>query len=187
MSKQIEEEAGSPPAAETAPPERATISRRAAERLRAGHVWVYASDIVEVTPRGAAAGLVPVYDQPGRLLGTALYSPASQIALRMVAVDAPGQQEFLARLRRRLGASIAERAATFEAGTDACRLAFAEADELPGIVLDKYGDLVVLQLLVRALDTDEGARRGGRGRPRRARPRAPSWSARTRVSANSSR
>jgi 23S rRNA (cytosine1962-C5)-methyltransferase len=116
---------------------------------------VYASDIVEVTPRGAAAGLVPVYDQPGRLLGTALYSPASQIALRMVAADALGQQEFLARLRRRLGASIAERAATFEAGTDACRLAFAEADELPGIVLDKYGDLVVLQLLVRALDTDE--------------------------------
>ena len=67
-----------------------SVSRRAAERLRAGHVWVYASDIESLTIPDQAnpPALVPVADNRGLLLGTALYSPSSQIALRMVARDA---------------------------------------------------------------------------------------------------
>ena len=138
---------------EALPPERAVISRRAAERLRAGHVWVYSSDLQQLTPRGAGAGLVPVYDQAMRLLGTALYSPTSQIALRVVAPGLLNEDAWIELLRARLGAAIAERLAAVEPGTDACRLAFGEADGVPGIVLDKYADIVVLQLLARGVDT----------------------------------
>src|ERR1035438_3419347 len=66
-------------------PAGAKISRRAADRLRAGHLWVYASDIESVElPAGDPPALLPVADSRGLLLGTALYSPTSQIALRIV-------------------------------------------------------------------------------------------------------
>ena len=61
-----------------------TISRRAADRLRAGHLWVYRSDIEHLVE--TEAGLIPVADYRGFPLGTALWSPSSQIALRMVIV-----------------------------------------------------------------------------------------------------
>jgi 23S rRNA (cytosine1962-C5)-methyltransferase len=134
-------------------PERAVIARRAAERLRAGHVWVYASDVAQLAPRNSAAGLTPVYDPSGRLMGTALYSPTSQIALRMVSLVAIDEEAWIALLKVRLGAAIAERLSAVKPGTNACRLAFGEADGLPGIVLDKYADLVILQLLARGVDT----------------------------------
>src|SRR3954453_16409137 len=69
----------------------AVVNRRAADRLRAGHLWVYASDIEKLSLPGAEeapAGLLPVADSRGLLLGTALYSPASQIALRLVSPEA---------------------------------------------------------------------------------------------------
>src|SRR5690349_3630951 len=75
----------------------ATINRRAADRLRAGHVWVYASDIesLSVPDSDAPPALIPVADGRGILLGTALYSPTSQIALRIVSREAIGQAEWL--------------------------------------------------------------------------------------------
>ncbi len=131
----------------------ATISRRAAERLAAGHVWVYVSDVLGVNPGDAPAGLMLVHDQANRLLGTALWSPASQIALRMLAPEALDETSWLTLLRSRLAAALADRQARLDEGTDSCRLVFSEADALPGIIADKYGDLVILQLLARGLDT----------------------------------
>src|ERR1700757_2434496 len=70
------------------------ISRRAADHLRAGHVWVYRSDVVEF-PAGAPR-LVSVVDQRGILLGTALYSSVSEIPLRLISTDAiAGEGEWL--------------------------------------------------------------------------------------------
>ena len=67
----------------------ARINRRAADRLRAGHLWVYASDIESVElPGGDPPALLPVADSRGLLLGTALYSPTSQISLRLVSREA---------------------------------------------------------------------------------------------------
>ena len=130
------------------------ISRRAADRVRSGHVWVYASDIESMPAEdGVAAGLVPVADYRGILLGAALYSPNSQIALRMVSKEEITQDEWLGLLARRLRAAIQRRIPLLFAETDACRLCFSEADELPGIVADKYGKLIVLQLLSRGLDS----------------------------------
>ncbi len=131
----------------------ARISRRAAERLASGHLWVYASDIefIDADPE-APLPLLPVADNRGILLGTALYSPASQIALRLVSRTAIEEPEWLELLASRLRASIARRKSLLTPETNACRLVFSEADELPGLVIDKYGDLVILQLLARGLD-----------------------------------
>lgn len=132
----------------------ARISRRAADRLRSGHLWVYASDIEAIDVDEAnPPGLLPVADNRGLLLGTALYSPASQIALRIVSREAIGDPEWLRLLATRLRTAIARRKPLLTAETDACRLVFSEADELPGLVADKYGELVILQLLARGLDS----------------------------------
>jgi len=130
------------------------VSRRAADRLVAGHVWVYRSD-VEQWPEGElAAGLVPVADRRGALLGTGLYSPASEIALRLVSPDAIGDAEWPGILRERLRAAIERRRPMLDAGSDAARLVFSEADELPGITVDLYAGLAIVQLRHKALDTE---------------------------------
>ena len=86
-------------------------------------------------------------------LGTALYSPTSQIALRLVSREAIDEAAWLQFLQARLRAAIARRKPLLDEQNNACRLCFSEADELPGLVADKYGDLVILQLLARGLDT----------------------------------
>ena len=140
----------------------AGITRRAAERLRAGSLWVYRSDVERVQPAELAGGaLVTVVDGRGIPLGTALYSDASEIALRMVSRQAEvGRAEYLGEVRERVRSAIRLRervAAEAFPGeeTDACRLVFSEADELPGIVMDRYGSLVVVQLLTQGTAQDD--------------------------------
>lgn len=132
----------------------AVISRRAADRLRAGHVWVYRSDLVEIPDN--APLLLPVTDQRGMLLGTALYSPASEIALRLTSTTLiASQAEWLDLLASRLRTAFAQRNDILSSpDTNACRLVFSEADALPGVIVDKYGELVILQLLAKALDSE---------------------------------
>ncbi len=131
----------------------ARISRRAADRLRAGHVWVYASDVESLNAGEGTPALLPVADSRGLLLGTALYSPSSQIALRLVSREAIAEASWLKLLAERLRAAITRRKPMLTDETDACRLCFSEADELPGLIVDKYGDLVILQLLTKGLDS----------------------------------
>jgi 23S rRNA (cytosine1962-C5)-methyltransferase len=141
----------------------ATISRRAADRLRAGHLWVYRSDLEELTPAVDAielpgGGLVTVVDARGMPLGTALYSSSSQIALRLVSETAPlSRTDYLQQLRTRVLAALAlrEELAPASAQNNACRLIFSEADNLPGIVADRYNRLVVLQLLTQGTAQDD--------------------------------
>src|SRR5580698_593923 len=135
----------------------ARISRRASDRLRNGHLWVYATDI-EAVSAGDGATLLPVADNRGILLGTALYSPASQIALRMVSREAIDQAQWLELLAARLRRAIERRLPflhTNKRGSDSCRLCFSEADDLPGLVVDTYCERVVVQLLAKGLDTPE--------------------------------
>src|SRR5882672_1052130 len=99
-----------PPHAPTATVRAAVVNRRAADRLRAGHPWVYASDVIEITGeenKGTLTGLIAVSDQRGILLGTSLHSPTSQIALRLVsrnllATDTEWLSLIETRLRRAL-------------------------------------------------------------------------------------
>jgi len=132
----------------------ALITRRASERLRNGHLWVYASDIESLeTGSGEPPALLPVADNRGLLLGTALYSPASQITLRMVSRKALDEAAWLKLLSDRLRTAIGRRKHLLDEETDACRLVFSEADDLPGLVVDKYAGIVVVQLLSKGLDT----------------------------------
>ena len=129
------------------------ITRRAADRLRSGHLWVYRTDLVSGDESGLTAApgsLVTVRDGRGAPLGTALYSSTSQIAARLVSTlpDLP-RERFLEQLRERIAAALARRRVVAPLGdaTDAQRLIFAEADDLPGIVVDRYANLVIVQLL----------------------------------------
>lgn len=133
----------------------ARIHRRAADRLRTGFLWVYASDVesIGLPANGETPGLLPVADMRGMLLGTALFSPTSQIALRMVSREAINESRWLELLATRLRAAIQRRRRLLDADTDSVRLCFSEADELPGLILDKYAGLVILQLLAKGLDS----------------------------------
>lgn len=135
----------------------AVISRRAAERLRSGYLWVYASDVESMIPPETGRALLPVADNRGLLLGTALYSPASQIPLRLVAREAIDEETWIELLAARLRAAIARRKPMLSSESDACRLCFSEADELPGLIIDKYGPLAIVQRLTQGLLGDAAA------------------------------
>lgn len=125
-----------------------TISRRGAERLRGGHVWVYRSDVIspDDVPPGA---LVGVSDERGKFLGTALYSTASQIAIRLISQEKVADLDEL--IRQRVRGAVAYREQVVE-NTDAYRVIFSEADFLPGLIVDRYNDVLALQVLTQAMD-----------------------------------
>jgi 23S rRNA (cytosine1962-C5)-methyltransferase len=133
----------------------ARITRRAADRLRQGHLWVYRTDIEQLnpapdTPAIPPGTLVTVLDSRGVPLGTALFSDASQIALRVVSTTPRlARPEYLAYLEQRIHAALDLRhsLAPVSPTNNAHRLVFSEADNLPGIVADRYNDLILLQLL----------------------------------------
>jgi 23S rRNA (cytosine1962-C5)-methyltransferase len=141
----------------------AAITRRAADRLRAGHLWVYRSDVESLVPalgamEMAGGSLVTVMDSRGIPLGSGLYSAASQIAVRMVSAEAAlSRAVYLEQVRERVVAALTLRDAVAPESmdNDACRLVFSEADDLPGIVADRYNDLVILQLLTQGTAQDD--------------------------------
>jgi 23S rRNA (cytosine1962-C5)-methyltransferase len=144
--------AKSKPAAAVATPT-AVINRRAAARLRHGHVWVYRSDLA-TEPPAEPGSLVSVADEQRNLIGTALYSSSSQIALRMISSGPVSGEAWLDMLRDRLSSAIAYRQRLLQAApaTNACRLVFSEADFLPGLIIDRYHDVVSMQVLTQAMD-----------------------------------
>ena len=126
------------------------VSSRGAKRLKDGHVWVYRSDVVSA--EGVAPGsVVRVTDERGKPLGTALYSSASQIAVRMISHDAVADFDQLLRARLREAAAYREKIVS---ETNAYRIVFSEADFLPGLIVDRYNDLLSLQILTQAMDAE---------------------------------
>ena len=162
-----------------------TISRRGADRIRAGHVWVYRSDVVNAegvqpgavvlvqeaqslsagrnaakSARAARAlsdkNVRPTWELGGRgrpphTLGTAFYSTASEIAIRMISPKPVTDIDQL--LRERIRAAIAYRE-RFVKNTNAYRVIFSEGDFLPGLIVDKYNDILSLQVLTQAWDPE---------------------------------
>src|SRR2546428_2380566 len=124
------------------------IRRHGADRIRRGHLWVYRSDIVN--PKDAEPGsIVSVRDERETILGKAFFSSKSQISLRFLSRgDAPIDEAFFQerfaladRLRERLGVDPL-----------ASRRIYSEGDLLPGWVIDRYGDRLVVQSLIQATD-----------------------------------
>ena len=119
----------------------ATLTNRGAARVRSGRPWVYRSDVAEAV--GEAGDVVRVVDRRGRFLGRAFYNPRSEISLRLAertesAIDESwfaNRLEKAAKYRESLGIDA-----------DAYRILHAEADGVPGLVVDRYGDYLVLQV-----------------------------------------
>src|SRR5262249_55157497 len=119
-------------------------------RLKAGHVWVYRSDVVSA--EGVSPGsVVAVTDDSGKFLGSALYSSSSQIAIRMISDSTVSDLRVL--LRQRIGEAIRYREGLVR-DTDAYRVVFSEADFLPGLIVDRYNDILSIQILTQAMDPD---------------------------------
>lgn len=124
------------------------VNRKAAARVASGHPWIFSSDVLD---RGDASpgDAVLVVDAAGGLLGTAHYSSTSLISLRMLSprpetVD----KEFLfGRLK-----SSHDHRRMVAPDTDAYRAVYAEADQLPGLIVDRYGDCLVMQTLDQGMD-----------------------------------
>jgi 23S rRNA (cytosine1962-C5)-methyltransferase len=129
---------------------RAVISQPGVSRLKAGHVWVYRSDVLSA-PGNSPGAVVAVTDERGRLFGSALYSSSSQIALRMISAEPAS--DFPALLRERVRNALAYRERLVH-DTDACRVIFSEADFLPGLIVDRYNDILSLQILTQAMDAE---------------------------------
>jgi 23S rRNA (cytosine1962-C5)-methyltransferase len=126
------------------------VSPRGATRLKDGHVWVYRSDIVSA--EGVAPGsLVTVADHRGQILGSALYSSSSQIAVRSISREPV--VDFPALLRQRVAEAIAYREQIVR-DTNAYRVIFSEADFLPGLIVDRYNDILSMQILTQAMDAE---------------------------------
>jgi 23S rRNA (cytosine1962-C5)-methyltransferase len=125
------------------------VNRKAADRVASGHPWIFTSDVVSLD--GAQPGsAVKVADPRGRALGTAHFSSASQIALRMLShqVEEVGRDFYLKRLR----AAEDHRRTVVPQGVDAYRVVHGEADLLPALVVDRYGDYLVMQTLDQGMD-----------------------------------
>jgi 23S rRNA (cytosine1962-C5)-methyltransferase len=123
------------------------ISPRGVDRLRSGHLWVYRSDVRSA--RAEPGAVVRLLDERGNFAGRAFYSDKSQISIRLLTrEDVPVDRAFLtARIRR----AAAYRDRVVE-DSDACRLVYSEADLLPSVIIDRYGDYFVLQTLSQASD-----------------------------------
>jgi len=130
----------------------ATLKPRGEDRVRGGHPWVYRSDVADVV--GADAGaIVEVRGPRNRVLGHALFSDQSQITIRMISRavspnDPPIDDAFW---RARLDTAIRFRD-TLQINATAFRLVHGEADLLPSLIVDRYGDYLVMQTLSQGMD-----------------------------------
>ncbi|MFN0066110.1 MAG: class I SAM-dependent methyltransferase [Limisphaerales bacterium] len=122
----------------------------AAERaVRGGHPWVYADRITRESRPGAAGELAALYDPYDRFLGLGLYDPASPLRVRVLHCGPPVAADD-AWWRARLRAALARREGWFDAATTGFRLVHGESDGWPGLVLDRYGGVLVLKLYTSA-------------------------------------
>ncbi len=128
------------------------ISRKGANRLESGHPWVFASDVTERT-NAAPGDAVRVVDHAGRIAGTAHYSSTSQICLRLLSrrLEAINRDFYKSRI-----AAAEEHRRRVVCDTDAYRVVFGEGDLLPALVIDRYGDYLVMQTLDQGMDRDKG-------------------------------
>lgn len=119
------------------------------KRLEQGHPWVYASEIDRLEGEAKAGDLVDVVNHQGRYLATGYWNPKSQITVRLVAYEPIKEMDsdfFRSRLRQ-----CAEHRQRFVKDND-CRLVYGEADFLPGLVVDRFNNVLVLQLLTLGMD-----------------------------------
>jgi 23S rRNA (cytosine1962-C5)-methyltransferase len=122
------------------------VNKKGADRVRNGHLWIYRSDLVEVDVPGGS--VVSVKDERGNFIGQALFSDASQIALRFLTL---GNEEIdRTWWQRRIREAVLRR--NIPPDTNAYRLVYSEGDLLPSLIVDVYDDVLVMQTLSQGTD-----------------------------------
>ncbi|MCM3784492.1 class I SAM-dependent rRNA methyltransferase [Neobacillus mesonae] len=125
-----------------------TKSRK--KRIEQGHPWIYKNEIESVDGSPVPGQLVEVKNHQGRYLATGYYNPASQITVRVVSyepVNAMDKAFFVRKFEQAL-----KHRERFVTGGDAYRLIYGEADFVPGLVVDRFGDVLVVQMLTLGID-----------------------------------
>jgi len=126
---------------------RVVVSTRGEERVRGGHLWIYRADVADA--QADPGDVVQILGPRGRFVGRGLYSSRSQIALRVLTTaDTPVDRDFW---RNRLAAAMAFRQ-TLRVDATACRLVHGEGDLLPSLIVDQYGEVLVVQALSQGMD-----------------------------------
>ena len=122
------------------------VNKKGADRVRHGHLWIYRSDVIEIDADGGS--VVSVKDERGNLIGQALFSNTSQIALRFLTLGADAiDREWW---RQRIEEAASRRHITRD--TNAYRVIYSEGDLLPSLIVDRYDDVLVLQTLSQGTD-----------------------------------
>ena len=122
------------------------VNKKGADRVRHGHLWIYRSDVIEVDAYGGS--VVSVRDERGNFIGQALFSDASQIALRFLTqgTEQIDRDWWRARIRE----AVERR--DIPSDTNAYRVVYSEGDLLPSLIVDRYADVLVVQTLSQGTD-----------------------------------
>ncbi|WP_438433320.1 class I SAM-dependent rRNA methyltransferase [Gorillibacterium sp. sgz500922] len=120
------------------------------KRIEEGHPWVFRNEVERIEGDAEPGDIVTVTNHQGRFLGSGYYNPQSQIVVRIVDFSRPAVMDaafFAERFRRCL--AHRER---FAPDADSCRMVYGEADFLPGLIVDKFADVLVVQILTLGMD-----------------------------------
>ena len=121
------------------------------KKLVHGHPWVYGNEIASVEGEPQDGGLVTVVDFRGRHMGTGFYNSRSLITVRLLTKrrEAITDELIASRVRQ---ACAYRRYVLSREGTDSCRLIYGEADRLPGVICDRFGGVIALQILALGME-----------------------------------
>lgn len=127
----------------------AILKPRQEQRLLAGHLWIYQGNVARMEGQPAPGDIVDVRTASGRFLGRGYYNPHSQIVIRLLTrAEEPVDDAFFA---ERIRAAQAWRARVMPEATS-CRLVYSEGDLLPGLIVDRYEDVLVVQFLTLGME-----------------------------------
>ena len=123
-----------------------SVSKKCEAFLAEGHVWVYGEEIVGGDAEIADGEVVDVYSQKSKYLGSGFYNHHSKISVRILSVNANDtfDADFF---RRRVRYAIDYRRTVMQGDLSNTRLIFGDADMLPGLIVDKFGDVLVTQIM----------------------------------------
>ena len=134
---------------------RATVTPKGEKSLRGGHPWIYADEVTSLSAAPADGGLVDVYSEKDRYLGTGFYNSHSKIRVRILSRNTNDTFDG-AYWERRLGYAVAYRRTVMgETDFRCCRLIFGEADGFPGLTVDRFENVLVAQVLSLGIENVE--------------------------------
>jgi len=130
---------------------RITLNKHEDRRIKSGHPWVFSNEIREVSGEHSAGAATELYDAAGGFIGVGHYNPHSLIAFRLVSRQRE-EIDSVEFFERRIAAAVARRRTRYP-GLSTFRAVYGESDFLPGLVVDRYGDYLSLQLLSAGMDS----------------------------------